>query len=127
MPRPAQSPPLLLMILRRYSTGLCRSSVDERCPRLRSYLTLVANFDDFVSKAPATNVTDTVSYDGEHDVSFRRGDLTLKLSRQRADGDQFSPTLTATYQGRPAFSLTINKVAEPPPRSSKRSRARNAT
>ena len=82
-----------------------------------AYLTRGANFDGVAWKAPATNVTDTVSYDGEHDVSFRRGDLTLKLSRQRADGDQFSPTLSATYQGRPAFSLAMTESSSEKPAS----------
>lgn len=82
-----------------------------------AYLTRGANFDAIAWKAPATNVSDTVSYDGEHDVSFRRGDLTLKLSRQRADGDQFSPTLAATYQGRPAFSLAVTENSSEKPAS----------
>ena len=64
-----------------------------------AYLTRGANFEATVWMPPKTNVTATISYDGEHDVSWRKGDLILNLSRKAAGDDQFNPTLTAAYKG----------------------------
>ena len=73
-----------------------------------AYLTRGANFEATAWTPPKTNVTATVSYDGEHDVSWRKGDLILNLSRKAAGDDQFSPTLKASYKGKPAFDIVIS-------------------
>ncbi len=80
-----------------------------------AYLTHGANFEATAWTPPKTNVSATISYDGEHDVSWRRGDLILNLSRRAAGDDQFNPTLKATYKGKPAFDVAIaDNSAEKP-------------
>jgi serine protease Do len=89
---------------------------DHGIPR-DAYLTRGASFTNVVWTPPATNVLDTLSYDGEHDASMHKDDLDVKLSRQAEGKDQFAATATATYKGKPAFKIAFSDNASEKPAS----------
>ncbi len=98
---------------RQFLDGLVK---DHGAPK-DAYLTRGANFTGVVWKPPATNVLDTLDYDGEHDVSLRKDDLEVKLSRQADGKDDFAATAVATYKGKPAFRMVFAENSSEKPAS----------
>jgi hypothetical protein len=80
---------------------------DHRIPK-DAYLTRGTSFDEVVWTPPQTNIEETITYDGEHDVSMHKGELDIRLTRQPDGKDQFNPVATARYKGQPAFNIVIS-------------------
>lgn len=80
-----------------------------------AYLTRGVPFEETVWTQPATNVLDTLQYDGEHDATFRKDELEIKLTRRKAGEDGSDAVAIGTFKGKPAFNLefTENPTEKP--------------
>lgn len=72
------------------------------------FLTKGGSFTETVWTPPASNVVDTVQYDGEHDATLRKDDLEIKLTRRNAGEDGSVAVATGTFKGKPAFNLEFS-------------------
>ncbi len=81
------------------------------------YLTRGDAFVEVVWSKPATNVVDSIEYDGEHDATLRFDELQIKLSRKKAGDSDFDPIAVATYRGNPAFEMEFTENAASTPAS----------
>ena len=85
-----------------------------------AYLTRGAHYGGVVWRPPADHVEATLEYDGEHEASLDRGDLSLTMSRQ-PDGKDFVPVLTARYKGGKPLRLVLgNESSNEKPASTAR-------
>lgn len=89
---------------RQFLDGLIK---DHGAPK-DAYFTRGASFTKLIWSLPATNVVDTLSYDGEHDVTMHKDNLDIKLSRKLDGQDTYDATATATYKGKLAFRIAMS-------------------
>lgn len=81
---------------------------EQRAPK-DAYLTKGANFVESVWAQPASNIEDTLQYDGEHDAAFRKDDLEIKLTRHSVGDGEADAVAIGTYKGKPAFNMEFTE------------------
>ena len=89
---------------------------DQRAPK-DAYLTKGAKFVESVWAQPASNIVDTLQYDGEHDTALRRDDLEIKLTRHSVGDGQADAVAVGTYKGKPAFHMEFTENPSDKPAS----------
>jgi hypothetical protein len=82
-----------------------------------AFLSRGSGLSDVVWTPPATNVIDTLEYDGEHNVSKRWRDLHIRLSKKPLGADGAVATAMGDLDGRPAFALAMTENPSDKPAS----------